>query len=698
MTLSASAVSKKRLDRIESDRLEVRDSASIDLEWIPYKGKYEHTKTKIFAACFCTNWGDRISVHISRYSDRPNPEKALIQDILFYLIQFPLTFGWYTTGVAVYDDAGLNRISGRDSDFFVLHQRCIFHHLTSPMEVKKTYARLADSNKKHIDLNRVFSKPIVQNGVFEGRYRTTDLDSVSKALLGVGKYGKLNAGTSNIFSLPLVEQMRYVRRDSELAMLLAQYNNCLALRIMKIFARYAKMDYYLVCHTEINAWYANRYQKMLESGECTVSHTPNYKLNKQAIGGGHHTHPTKGFFARTRIYELDVKGQYPSIVINNNFSFDTLNCTCCKHNESAQVKQEIIDTINELLQANNIPRKVDRYWVCKKRIGAFPKVLQQTLSDRNKYLMLLKEEKEKSNCDSKLIEEYQTHQLGAKLFANAGSGLFGSEYFEFRNYQVAECITAEGRHIHKQMESLAQNDPYNFKVVFGFTDSTFFNVAADIEKVRDFIQTCKDKLGVTVELKTVFTNSIFYPKKNRYVAWTGKEKDEPIIKGLDGLSDSNPFWVRKWFKKIVVEIVKHPETRFEVIPKMIKEAYDELDNSHINFAEELKFTQRLMKHPYEYKGHPRIIELAKLLDKDKGDLVHWYETFTKEYVKSKQCWRRKKGYSVKSDNLNLDEYKNLLLNKLQDSLEITGFNMDDLRRLSHTETIPINKFRGESLD
>ena len=48
MTLSASAVSKKRLDKIESDRPEVKDSASIDLEWIPYKGKYEHTKTKNF--------------------------------------------------------------------------------------------------------------------------------------------------------------------------------------------------------------------------------------------------------------------------------------------------------------------------------------------------------------------------------------------------------------------------------------------------------------------------------------------------------------------------------------------------------------------------------------------------------------------------------------------------------------------------
>jgi DNA polymerase, archaea type len=147
VTLSASAVSKKRLDRIESDRSEVKDSASIDLEWIPYKGKYDDTKTKIFAACFCATWGERIVLHISRYSDRPIPEKALIQDILLYLNQFPLTFCWYTTGVAVYDDTGLHRIKGRDSDFFVLHQRCLFYHLTSPIEVKKTYARFVDPNK-----------------------------------------------------------------------------------------------------------------------------------------------------------------------------------------------------------------------------------------------------------------------------------------------------------------------------------------------------------------------------------------------------------------------------------------------------------------------------------------------------------------------------------------------------------------------
>jgi hypothetical protein len=219
--------------------------------------------------------------------------------------------------------------------------------------------------------------------------------------------------------------------------------------------------------------------------------------------------------------------------------------------------------------------------------------------------------------------------------------------------------------------------------VFGFTDSTFFKSTTTEEKIRDFIEDCRNKLGVIVELKHVFINSIFYGKKNRFIAWTGNntKDDEPIIKGLDGLSDSNPIWIQKWFKKIVFEIVKHPETRFEVIPKMIKEAFNELDNGKVNPEVDLRYTQRLTKYPHEYNEHVRAGILAKLLDKDKRDLVYWYETFTEEDGKDKRSQKRKRrSYSVKPENLNLEEYKNMLVNKLKDTLEIVGFSISDLRQ------------------
>src|SRR5215472_10145397 len=75
----------------------------------------------------------------------------------------------------------------------------------------------------------------------------------------------------------------------------------------------------------------------------------------------------------------------------------------------------------------------------------------------------------------------------------------------------------------------------------------------------------------------------------------------------------------------------------------------------------MKFTQRLKKYPDKYKGRVRTGILVKLLDKDKGDIVHWYATYTEVHVKNNQCWKKKKSYSIKPENLNLDEYKNLLL-------------------------------------
>jgi DNA polymerase I len=62
------------------------------------------------------------------------------------------------------------------------------------------------------------------------------------------------------------------------------------------------------------------------------------------------------------------------------------------------------------LEENKIPRKVARYWTCRKRIGSFPRLLDQVLKDRDRYLTLLKAEKNKDDANPLLIEEYETQQ------------------------------------------------------------------------------------------------------------------------------------------------------------------------------------------------------------------------------------------------------------------------------------------------
>jgi DNA polymerase I len=388
---------------------------------------------------------------------------------------------------------------------------------------------------------------------------------------------------------------------------------------------------------------------------------------------------------------------YPTIVINNNLSFDTLNCTCCRNDSTAQIYQETINIINQDLKENKIDRNVTKYWICKKRKGAFPRILQQVLADREKYLQLLKEEKNKLNSNHILVEEYKTHQIGAKLFANAGFGLFGNKHFEFSNYRVAECITGEGRRIHKSMELIAKSEPFNFEIVFGFTDSIFVRVneTGNINsenKIKEFISKCKEEFGITVEIKNEFQNSIFYGKKNRFVGWTGKENEERIVKGLDGLADSNPLWIRKWFDRIITEIIKKPTTRFETIPKLLEEAIFELEHlvciSSNIIEKELKFKQRLKKHPSDYNKSVRAGILGKLLGKDKGEEIYWFETNCKDKDTNK-------NYSIiipTSENLNLLYYKIFFVDKLKDTLEIIGLDLSNIKLAILGRTMSMNSY------
>ena len=342
-----------------------------------------------------------------------------------------------------------------------------------------------------------------------------------------------------------------------------------------------------------------------------------------------------------------------------------------------------IDLINEYLEEKNISRRVSKYWICNKRRGALPSILQNVLSDREKYLRLIKEEKSKPNPNNFLIDEYNMQQLAAKVFANVGYGLFGSEYFGYSNYKVAECITAEGRRIHKQMEIIAQEDPFNFEIVFGFTDSIFIRVDSKTSKkeslIREFIDKCKKELGMTIEIKNVFVNSILYGEMNRFVGWSGKENEEPLIKGLEGLAYSNPLWVRQCVLKIINEIIKKPQTRFETIPRLLDEAVFNLGHnicaSEENIEKQLKFTQRLSKHPNEYDKSNRTGFLGRLLEKDKGEGIRWYEIHGIDA-------ETKGSFSTsipKPENVNIKKYKKLLFDKLKDTLEITGFDIEKIR-------------------
>jgi DNA polymerase, archaea type len=681
---------------IYSNNKLVKNSAALDLEWIPYYGRYTNYKTKLTAAAFCANEGTRIVLHISQFEKYVNPEKQLILAILNYLDKFDLTFGWYTTGIARYDSNTQEYLDGRDSDFFILDKRCRYHDLPSPVACSQTGKSTFLQNRKHIDLYKVYGKEIIQKGVFNDRYRTLHLEEVSQEILGLGKYTSSNCSEkmtgAEAHLLSVQEQIKYVKRDVELAMMLACHNDCLVLRIMEFIALYAEMDYIITCHTGVTKWYANIYNKMIERDECTTQ-SSEHKVPKQEIAGGNSIEPKKGFYKNEPIDEFDVKGMYPTIAIEHNVSFETVNCRCCKDNPSSRVSDEVMNEINQRLNEKGLPIRTETYWICQLRNGAFATKLKSLISERELYQQKLKEEilKPKGEQHQELINYYEARQVALKLLANSGYGAFAQKGFSYYDYRVSEIITGLGRLIHKSMEQLGF-EKYGFQTVFGFTDSIFVKhnnhmliphgpnanmmlVSNDCDNskkydydknIRHYLDDCQCRLRVRLEHKKRFMFTIIFNKKNRYIAWTGNSADRPILKNLDGMNRRYPKWIKYQIGRVATQLVTKPYD--DVLP-LIKQAFEDLDHGRFD-PKDLQFTEQLDKNPNQYPNGKelRIKVLALELGTGIGEIVYWYESLSNE-----------RGYSTKVKDISIKKYKEILWDKIEDILEIAGYEVDDIK-------------------
>ena len=87
---------------------------------------------------------------------------------------------------------------------------------------------------------------------------------------------------------------------------------------------------------------------------------------------------------------------------------------------------------------------------------------------------------------------------------------------------------------------------------------------------------------------------------------------------------------------------------------------------------DMQFTEQLNKDPNQYPNvkKVRIKTLGLKLGASKGEIVYWYESSA-----------NKEGYSTNIKDLSISKYKNVLLNKIEDMLTITGYNIDKIKML-----------------
>jgi DNA polymerase I len=510
-------------------------------------------------------------------------------------------------------------LQGFDSDLTVLHKRCLKYSIPSPIGFTAS-GRPYIKGRIHIDLYEVFNKQMVKSTFFKNRYRTPRLDDVSKALLGHGKFGDGEITGANVADLPIEAQKPYVLQDARLVLELVQVNNGQVIALMKAISELVGLSLERTCHTGLSTWWTRVFDDM----GCTPPMTlQQYEKCESGSGigkgyqGGFVIEPKRGLYRDLKV--VDVVSLYPSMAILHNISFDTVNCACCISRPDAKVPPEVIDK---------------GYWICRQKEGAFRKKLREFKEERLRQKKLGNEVK----------------QLGLKILINGGYGLFGSPAFKYADIRVAELITAYGRHTLQMMREVALS--CGFEVVAGDTDSLFL-VEGNEDSVMNLIWLCKEKIGVDVEHGETFTKAVIIKKKH-YFGVTADGKVKAV--GMEGKKNDRPAWVNMAFEEFLEDF------KAGIDPSVkIKAAITDLENRRVD-PELLKIKVQLAKDPEDYAVNNPNKKIGMLLDAKAGDVIEYFKTDDK-----------KEKVSVKSEDIGITKYKQMLMATVKDALEIMGY-------------------------
>ena len=571
--------------------------ASFDFEYQKFK-----QRTVIFAVSFVDNQGNAQTKHISDFvrAIPKYPELGLIQWINYQLLQYPLTFGWYSKGVRrqeMDEETGAWYYKGKDSDLKILDQVCQYYNYPSVVKFTKrgtpyvkgytdpAYKHLNRFYKYcHIDLHEIYKKQIIKFAC-KNKYPNLGLGTVAKALLNPPEEKYNNLTGKNTYKLPLKLLRDYVEQDARLVIKLVQNNNFEILDLMQMIANISGLGFEQTCATNISTWMGN----VLSQYNAVEKN-----IRKKKYTGGHVFEPEIGCYESSPIFVLDVKSLYPTMIINYNLSPETICCDCCKEELSSYVLDEIMQEINSL-----VGEKRRHCWICK-RPGIVPRWLAKCREERFKA--------QKGSIEEKAL----------KIILNGTYGLFANKLFKYADYRVSELTTAFGRYILRSMKKLATSNSYSFRVIYGDTDSIFLSNVASKQHIDDFLNEWEKTItNVEIDRKYVIARKLLLRGKKHYIFVT----DDNIIvsKGNEGGKSDRP----PYFKKIQQQFELDFASGINPTINLHK-AYMQLEQRKAPL-ENLAITMQLSKNPQDYSTNIAQKLIGQQLSALEGDIISFYK-------------------------------------------------------------------------
>jgi len=346
------------------------------------------------------------------------------------------------------------------------------------------------------------------------------------------------------------------------------------------------------------------------------------------------------------IGEVDFASMYPSLMVNNNISAETVLCSCCP------------DSRRRIPDLN--------YNICDKRTGIVPKALDLIVKKRIQYKRLRDETQ-----DPKLKEAYDSRQAALKWILVTCFGYLGYRNAKFGTVDGHIGVCAFGRET--LLKAARRAESHGFQVVHGIVDSLWVKkLNAHIQEYKDLCNELTKQIGIPLNFEGRYKWIVFLPSKvhprigvlNRYygVMENGKVK----LRGIEVRRRDTPRFVYNAQLEMInvlsaANSSKEFMTKIPEALEVVKDYRQKLIDGEIPVWD-LIVTKHLSKNPGKYKQRVSQVIAAEQLIKE-GAEVHAGNNirFLFTDAENKRYDRRVKAEQLVEKGVNTDTKKYLLL-------------------------------------
>lgn len=344
--------------------------------------------------------------------------------------------------------------------------------------------------------------------------------------------------------------------------------------------------------------------------------------------------------------EVDFAAMYPTVMVNNNISAETVLCKCCPDSKLR---------IPEL-----------GYNICEKKVGIVPKALKPVIAKRLLYKKLKSETK-----DERLREIYDNRQTALKWILVTCFGYLGYRNARFGTVDGHIGVCAFGREAFLKASRISEEK--GFRIIHGIVDSLWLKKkGATNEEHQELCKEICEETKIPLSFEGRYNWIVFLPSKmhpnvgvlNRY--YGAMEGGKIKVRGLEvRRRDTPPFVCDAQTRMLeVLAEAKNSKQFLEKIPdalKVLREYREKLLAGEVSIWD-LMITKHLSKDPKRYKHMVSQVIAAKQLMKEGAEVAAGKNVkFLFTSAENKRYERRVMAEELVEKNTNSDVKKYLLL-------------------------------------